>query len=219
MAFPFHLKPSSGRSCSIEMASRQLPRRVARSAALENLNLRYNEADDDDQEFPQHEEDDFGELVDGETNVLDISDEEIDETAVRRESETEESSDEESGESVQEELLSPSGVNWREQPTESTHGRVPARNVFSARRGFRRGIHPESQKEAFLVIFEDIVEVATMYANLAGRRLADQWLVTDFTEMLSFIGLHILGGELFPFEFLNFRLHAILLIFCLLQER
>ena len=44
------------------MASRQLPRRAARTAALENLNLRYNEADDDDQEFPQHEEDDFGEL-------------------------------------------------------------------------------------------------------------------------------------------------------------
>ena len=98
------------------MASRQLPRRAARTAALENLNLRYNEADDDDQEFPQHEEDDFGELVDGETNVLDISDEEIDETAVRRESDTEESSDEDdSGESVQEELLSPSGVHWREQ--------------------------------------------------------------------------------------------------------
>ena len=192
------------------MASRQLPRRAARTAALENLNLRYNEADDDDQEFPQHEEDDFGELVDGETNVLDISDEEIDETAVRRESDTEESSDEDdSGESVQEELLSPSGVHWREQPTESTHGRIPARNVFSARRGFRRGIHPESRKEAFLIIFEDIVEVATIYTNLAGRRLADQWLVTDITEMLSFIGLHILGGEIFLFEFFNFRFHAI----------
>lgn len=68
--------------------------------------------------------------------------------------------------------------------------RLPRRNILTERPGFKRGLHPQTRMEAFLVIFEDIMESAIQYTNLAGRRFGRakgfQWLPTP-KNLLAFV--------------------------------
>ena len=78
-------------------------------------------------------------------------------------------------------------------------GRMPQHNIFTTRSGFRIGLHPESRKESFLSLCEDIIDITVRFTNLHGRRINRnnilQWRPTDREEMEAFIGLHFLAGS------------------------
>lgn len=94
-------------------------------------------------------------------------------------------------------MVAPSGREWSD--IRAVVGRQPVENVIhDIRQGFRRGLHPESRSEGFLVLFDTMVSTAVRYTNRHGTRLARQhncqWRLTNDEEMLAFIGLHMLSG-------------------------
>lgn len=87
-------------------------------------------------------------------------------------------------------------------------GRQPIRNVFRERSGFRRGLHPQTRAEAFLVTFETILDSIVSYTNTTERRLAKEkgiiWKNTNREELDAFVGLHIFAGKLI------LKIHAVI---------
>lgn len=61
---------------------------------------------------------------------------------------------------------------WTQDRSRGAAGRQPQANGFNGHQGFSRGQHPESQKPAFEVFFEDLIDCAVRFINLYGRRLA-----------------------------------------------
>lgn len=85
------------------------------------------------------------------------------------------------------------GRIWSEDAIRT--GRLPVRNVFTGNRGFRRGLRPETRGEAFMVLFENVIDLVVRYTNLHGRRVnAAKWKTTTTSEINAFLGLHILAG-------------------------
>jgi hypothetical protein len=97
-------------------------------------------------------------------------------------------------------LLSPSGVVWYEYPRKASTGRASSHNVFTGRPGIRVGLHPNNEKEAFLTLFDNIIDLCVRYTNLEGRRrlAAKQisWTQTSRDEMEAFFGMHMLSGAM-----------------------
>ena len=97
------------------------------------------------------------------------------------------------------------GTGW--SSSYSFAGRRPARNVLTQTPGFNRGLHPQSNKEAFLVIFDEIIDIVVSYTNLAIRRISREngftWRTTNREEIESFLGLHFLAGMYIVFDFQN----------------
>ncbi len=69
----------------------------------------------------------------------------------------------------------------------------------------KAGIHPNSEKEAFLMMMGDAIDYIVHYTNLQGHRTValwnrdhpqqlKQWIPVDTVEMEAFIGLMILAG-------------------------
>ena len=95
-------------------------------------------------------------------------------------------------------LIASDGTHWSRSAENS--GRRPASNILTQREGFQRGLHPSTRKEAFLTVFDSILDTAVMYTNIAGRRLAARegfvWKRTDREELEAFVGLHVLAGTM-----------------------
>ena len=78
--------------------------------------------------------------------------------------------------------------------------------MIHQRPGVPPGIHPESEKESFLLFFDEIIEIAVRYTNLHvharrvistyARRsdLRKSWRPTNRAEMEAFIGLLVIAG-------------------------
>ena len=75
----------------------------------------------------------------------------------------------------------------------SALGRAAVHNVCTARLGFHLGLHPQSERESFLVLFD----LCVRYTNLEGRRRAStdssNWIYADHDDMETFFGLHLLA--------------------------
>lgn len=189
--------------------TRSLPARAARLTAINRLNLRTEEADLlVENDFPDDiEADDVVadvDVDDGGSHYNDFPDDELnaEELFQTDESASEASDGDDVGLYTAQDLISPSGLCWSAQPlSQGNGGRQPARNIFSARSGFRSGVHPRSRKEAFLLFMEDVIHIMTIYTNIAGRRLAKNWRRTDDSEIEAFIGLHALAGKIQSSEF------------------
>lgn len=183
------------------MERRQLPRRNARVLATASI---YNvSVPEDDDIFEEVLEDDdyINEILDplADNNVEGDADSDgvLDEEHVMLQSSDESSDDEETITG----LVSQSGKVWTDQ--RNVEGRQPVQNVFRGRQGFRLGLHPQSRKEGFLVLFDEIIDSVVRFTNLQGRRLSHrlgiQWHATDLIEILAFIGLHLFSGNYFLF--------------------
>ena len=182
--------------------SRQLPERSARSIAVRRL-----EGFEDAEDTIHHdiEDDDVAQMHPDviEEEVMEDGDE-IDEIVEEAEDwafhESIDGSEEEDDDVnlEEEELTSSDGTRW--SCTAERAGRRPALNILTQRMGFQPGLHPSTRKDAFLTVFDSIVDTTVIYTNLAGRRLAARkgfvWKKTDRVEMEAFLGLHILAGAL-----------------------
>lgn len=180
--------------------TRNLPARAARSTAIDRINLRTEEADPDN-DFPDDiEEDDVVgdfDAEDGGSEYNDLPDDELNIEDLFREDESSVEASDDNDDVNSPELISPSGLRWSSHPLlQGNVGRQPSRNIFTARHGFRSGVHPHSRKEAFLLFMEDVIHIMTIYTNIAGRRLAKEWRRTDDSEIEAFIGLHTLAGKI-----------------------
>lgn len=187
------------------MASRELPTRRARSAAIRELQG-YDEAaihfdhigEDDVANFAEDRADDM-DLSDEVQVVDDETAENAEEWAIHFEEASASSDDEDSAFSLlTDSYHSRDGTEWRTNTSEQ--GRRPARNILEERAGFPPHIRPTTFADGFYVVFDEILDSAVLYTNLYGRRLARdrnfEWKRTDRTELNAFIGLHILAGEL-----------------------
>ena len=87
----------------------------------------------------------------------------------------------------------------------SLPGRQPVHNIIRFQEGIKRGIHPESEAESFLLFFDPVLQNLLIYSNLQGRRVAAQsnfknpnikrhWRPIDKTEMKAFIAILVLSG-------------------------
>lgn len=105
----------------------------------------------------------------------------------------------------QPEEMSPDGRAWRKGLPGNAAGRQPRHNIFTGSPGaIKRGIHPESEMEAFLIFADDIIEKSVIFTNLQGRRSVSKsdglnvgkknWRKTDKEEMHAFYGLLLLAG-------------------------
>lgn len=87
-------------------------------------------------------------------------------------------------------LLSPSEVQW--QFTRPAGGREPRANIFTCRSGFLPGLRPANETEAFMSLFNELVQTALLYTNKSGKRSARTpavtWKFVTKEEMLAFIG-------------------------------
>ena len=54
----------------------------------------------------------------------------------------------------------------------SLPGRQPVHNVIRFQEGIKRGIHPESVAESFLLFFDPVLQNLLIYSNLQGRRVS-----------------------------------------------
>jgi hypothetical protein len=55
---------------------------------------------------------------------------------------------------------------WSEQPSKSTAGRAATYNICTGRQGFTLGLHPQTEREAFLVFFDTVLDICVRYTNL-----------------------------------------------------
>ena len=87
-------------------------------------------------------------------------------------------------------FVSPNGIEWKNS-NQST-GRENTANVFAVKRGFLPGIRPCDEREAFLSIFHNLVDIALLNTNECGRRFHREstlsWKPIDDDEMLAFLG-------------------------------
>jgi len=130
-------------------------------------------------------------------NMENSDDEVLDEAnLVDMESDDSESEDEIQGENNAN-FISANGLQWTNLPP--AVGRRDASNIIhNVRPGFRTGIHPNSNVEAFNVIMDNILDLVVHYTNISGRRKGKvsglTWKKTTRKEIDAFIGIHILGG-------------------------
>jgi len=101
-------------------------------------------------------------------------------------------------------LRAPSGKLWSIDNVRAAAGRAPQRNVFREQHGPKRGVHPQTELESFLMYMDDVIDYAVRYTNLEGKRVIVIWnrnnrnrkhfnpITRD--EMCAFIGLQILAG-------------------------
>ena len=183
------------------MNQRQLPARVARQHCLNQLFA------DEDEFAPDIEEDDVAAtsepdyLSDVEDNVSVASDDTLEASVLSAfESDNEGSEvDDDDAEDIANtsELTSPDAYVWNQVP-ESIQGRVPRRNVFRERSGFRAGLHPRSRAEAFAVITASVLEETLRHTNKSGQILARArgvtWKKCSLEELQAFIALHFIAG-------------------------
>jgi hypothetical protein len=94
-------------------------------------------------------------------------------------------------------LVSSNGTQWQSFSCQQS-GREGAHNIFTGRSGFRKGLNPQSRKEAFEVFFENCIDCAIHNTNKFGERVSREkgkkWCKVDSDEMCAFIGLHLLAG-------------------------
>lgn len=100
-------------------------------------------------------------------------------------------------------FTSRNGLRWHDTPLQGAMGREPALNIVHERPGPRRGIHPENEKEAFLMFTDEIIEEMVRFTNVEGRRQTRmlnrgaqqrKWIDTSRAEMEAFVGLHLILG-------------------------
>lgn len=90
-------------------------------------------------------------------------------------------------------FISSNGTQWQNSSLSS--GRESIANIFHGRRGFSPGIHPIDEKEAFLSIFHNLVNIVILNTNKSGRRFHKQsgqpWKTIEEDEMLVFLGMFL----------------------------
>jgi len=96
-------------------------------------------------------------------------------------------------------FTSANGTLWNRVDHVNRAGRERSRNICIINVGFKRGLHPTSRKESFDVFFNEIVEIAHMFSNKYGKRLAlsagKPWKPISRLEIEAFIGLHLIAGS------------------------
>ena len=99
---------------------------------------------------------------------------------------------------------SSNGLQWHDNPFVTT-GRVRQENILRENPGPKRGLHPTSEREAFLIFVDDVIDDAVHYTNLQGRRIVQKfnrgqrrrrkvWHDVSRDEMEAFIGLNMILG-------------------------
>ena len=97
-------------------------------------------------------------------------------------------------------LRSASGVVWARMTENNPQGRLPSHNVCNipGAKKIRRGLHPNSPKDSFLIFFNTIIQLITQYSNQHARRMCRvmnvMWKTVDESEMEAYIGLNIIAG-------------------------
>ena len=140
--------------------------------------------EDDDVAF--HHEDDHPDVVDSSIHQNEPKD---DDELVVLSSASDSNTDNEENRSP---LVSPSGIEWN--ISKAATGREHRANIFTGRRGFVPGLRRTDEKEAFLVVFHDLIETALLFTIKSGRRFAShsgglhQWKNVEREEMLAFLG-------------------------------
>lgn len=180
------------------------PPRVAKSKALEMLVG--SEVDDDD-EVRLQSDDSEGEASSNDqagdddelVAIEDLPNDDVLEDVVvfwPSDDDSEESNNDEDLRNLPYEVeVSKDGREWKLGLPPNPQGRQPKRNVFHGVPGaIRRGINPESEREAFLIFADGIIEKSVIYTNLQGRRTTRDWRNTSQVEMEAFFGLLILAG-------------------------
>lgn len=194
-----------------ESATRSLPNRVARTQANLRLLAATMDEDEDVDGIPAElEEDDVaqcveqrGDLSDNESQIEyeEQSDDTLPDNVLEEYSSNSGSSNDESDDDDCDDSTPSQQCEWKPRPPHQEAGRYPARNVFAGTaHGFRTGLHPATREEAFRVVFMGLIEEATRFTNLAGRRTAYakrfSWKSVTVEEMKAFIGLHVMAGAL-----------------------
>ena len=86
-------------------------------------------------------------------------------------------------------FISSNGTQWQNSSLSS--GRESIANIFHGRRGFSPGIHPIDEKEAFLSIFHNLVNIVILNTNKSGRRFHKQsgqpWKTIEEDEIWHFL--------------------------------
>jgi hypothetical protein len=97
------------------------------------------------------------------------------------------------------------GTSWTKGLPNNFIGRQPRQNIFHGVPGvIKRGINPNSAKEAFLIFADNIIDQSILFTNLHGRRMTEKanrekkesnvWKKTNREEMEAFYGLLLLAG-------------------------
>lgn len=113
-------------------------------------------------------------------------------------------------EEVATDYTAPSGLRWTQGKASfssqvSQMGRKNAANIFKGVPfEVKRGLHPQSERDSFLIFFDDIIDDCVIYTNLYARRYISKfnlendskkvWKPTDRVEIEAFFGLLILAG-------------------------
>jgi hypothetical protein len=97
------------------------------------------------------------------------------------------------------------GLQWRSEPLLNASGRVTEPNIIHEHPGPKCGVHPQCEKEAFLMFTDEIINEMVRFTNLHGRREVrglnsstvghrKVWVEVSRKEMDAFIGINLILG-------------------------
>ena len=111
--------------------------------------------------------------------------------------------DDEEEEDSDGDVLQANDREWRviQEQSRTGPGRQSAQNILRHRPGFIDGLHPSNEKESFMTFIRSVLPDIVRYTNLEARRqiqrsewLKPVWQETTETEILAFLGIHLLCG-------------------------
>ena len=181
-----------------------------RYTASEALSIILAESDDDDEPLDNIlDGDDDSDHNDADEDI-DVFIENVDDNVLAVDNLVElneaQSSDDEDNDNytVNNGFFAPSGIRWVEIHGEKSNSKVSAVNIIRDKPGPKSYVNPSSPLQSFDIFAADIIEEATRFTNLEGRRVVALynhayssrkiWYPCNNDEIRAFIGLHILAG-------------------------